>query len=115
MISITYRQQYEEGVGNLQRSGVIRTHWLPIDLQNERGLNRDWFRQKNEDVAESQPHAAVYRCPFLMLRAEQMLGRSLIFEGAEEIRHGEYSDDGRVGGDGQVANALLLHQRHGVG
>jgi hypothetical protein len=107
MISITYRQQYEEGVGNLQRSGVIRTHG--------RGLNRDWFRQKNEDVAESQPHAAVYRCPFLMLRVEQMLGRSLIFEGAEEIRHGEYSDDGRVGGHGQVANALLLHQRHGVG
>ncbi len=115
MISITYRQQHEEGVGNLQRSGVIHTHWLPIDLYNERALNRDWFCQKNEDVPESQPHTTVCRCPFLMCSTEQMLGRPLIFEGTEEIRHGEHSDDGRVGGDGQVANTLFLHQQHGIG
>ncbi len=49
-----------------------------------------------------------------MRSAEQLLRRSLIFEGAEEIGHGEHSDDSRVGRDGQVTNALLLHQRHGV-
>ena len=49
-----------------------------------------------------------------MRSAEQLLRRSLIFEGAEEIGHGEHSDDSRVGRDGQVTNTLLLHQRHGV-
>ena len=44
-----------------------------------------------------------------------LLSRSLIFEGAEEIRHGKHSDDGRVGSDEQVANTLLLHQQHGIG
>jgi hypothetical protein len=73
LINMSYSQQREEGVENSKRSGVILIHWLPINLQNERGLNRDWFRQKNEDVAESQPHAAVCRFPFLMRSTEQIL------------------------------------------
>lgn len=114
MISIAYHPQHEEGAGNLQQSGVSHIHWLPINFQNERGLHRGWLHQKNENVAESETPTAICRCPFFIRCTEQMLDRSLIFEGTQEVGHREDADHCGVGGHGQVANALLLHQRHGI-
>lgn len=47
-----------------------------------------------------------------MHREEPILGRSLIFECPEQIRHGQHTDDGAVCSDGQMPDALFLHEHH---
>lgn len=69
--------------------------------------------QHDESVGNSV-QSVVISTHWILIKL-QRLPRLLLFEGSEEVGHGEYADNGGVGSHRQVANALLLHQRHGIG